>query len=78
MGFVRLMASPLGRAARIVAGLAVIGGGLALVLSGGNQVLGVVLVAVGIVPLAAGAVDFCVFAPLFGCPLSGTRIRTRC
>jgi len=30
---------------------------------------------IGLVPLAAGIFDFCVFAPLFGAPLSGARIR---
>jgi hypothetical protein len=30
---------------------------------------------VGLVPLAAGVFDFCVFAPLFGNPMSGPKIR---
>jgi len=30
---------------------------------------------VGAVPLAAGLFDFCVFAPLFGNPMSGPKIR---
>jgi hypothetical protein len=30
---------------------------------------------VGLVPLVAGLFDFCVFAPLFGAPMSGPKIR---
>ncbi|MGO8949422.1 MAG: YgaP-like transmembrane domain, partial [Ktedonobacterales bacterium] len=63
------------RIVRVVAGLALIGGGLALVFSATNVVLGVVLAVVGLVPLLAGALDFCVFAPLFGAPLSGIKVR---
>ena len=75
MGFAAFMSSPTGRIVRVVAGLALIGGGLALVFSATNVVLGVVLAVVGLVPLFAGALDFCVFAPLFGAPLSGAKVR---
>jgi hypothetical protein len=34
-----------------------------------------VVAVVGLVPLVAGVFDFCVFAPLFGDPLSGAQIR---
>lgn len=37
---------------------------------------GIVLAVVGLVPLLAGLFDFCVFAPLFGAPLSGPQIRS--
>lgn len=77
MGFAAFMASAFGRGVRIVAGLALIGGGLALAFGNTNTTLGVALAIVGLVPLAAGALDFCVFAPLFGAPLSGSRIRAR-
>ncbi len=30
---------------------------------------------VGLVPLVVGLFDFCVFAPLFGAPMSGPKIR---
>ena len=30
---------------------------------------------IGVVPLVAGLFDFCLFAPLFGAPLSGLKIR---
>ncbi|HKT38416.1 MAG TPA: DUF2892 domain-containing protein [Ktedonobacterales bacterium] len=77
MGFASFMASPAGRIARILAGLALIGGGIALIWSSANTVLGVVLAIVGLVPLVAGAFDFCLLAPLFGAPLLGTEIRAR-
>jgi len=38
-------------------------------------VTGIVVAVVGLVPLLAGIFDFCVFAPLFGAPLSGPKIR---
>ncbi|MEQ8671847.1 MAG: DUF2892 domain-containing protein [Aggregatilineales bacterium] len=69
--FIAWMASGSGRIARIVAGIALILVGLLVVQGTG----GIILAVVGIVPLAAGAFDFCVFAPLFGCPISGAKIR---
>ncbi len=69
--FCTFMASGTGRITRIVAGIVLIGLGL-LVIKG---TWGIVLAVIGVVPLAAGAFDFCVFAPLFGCPLSGPKIR---
>ena len=70
--FVKFMASTTGRIVRIVAGLALIGWGL-LGLGGTS---GLIVAIVGLVPLAAGQFDFCVFAPLFGNPLSGRKIRS--
>ncbi len=70
-GLFRLLASPTGRAVRIVAGLA-------LILLGWLAVEGIggwVLAIVGLVPLAAGLFDRCVFAPLFGLPFVGPRLR---
>lgn len=69
--FVSFMASPAGRVVRIVAGVALLAWGL-LVLGGP---VGIVVAIVGLVPLLAGLFDFCVFAPLFGAPLAGPRIR---
>jgi hypothetical protein len=69
--FVKFMASTTGRIVRIVAGLALIAWGL-LELAG---VSGVIVAVVGAVPLLAGVLDFCIFAPLFGNPLSGPNIR---
>jgi len=77
MGFASFMASPAGRITRVLAGLVLIGVGLVVTIGVGNPVLGIVLVAIGLVPLLAGAFDYCVFAPLFGAPLSGPDIRAR-
>lgn len=69
--FVKFMVSPAGRLARIVAGIALIIGGL----FGVAGAAGTYLAAVGLIPLLAGAVDGCLFAPLFGYFLSGSRTR---
>ena len=68
---VSFLASPAGRIIRIVAGIALVAWGL-LGLTGTT---GIVVAIVGLVPLVAGLFDFCVFAPLFGAPLSGAKIR---
>lgn len=70
--FVNFMASTAGRITRIVAGLLIIAVAF-LALSGTAAIIVAVL---GAVPLAAGLFDFCVFAPLFGAPLSGPKIRS--
>jgi predicted cobalt transporter CbtA len=64
MGFARFMSSLAGRLLRIVAGIALIIIGLAVVHGTG----GIILAIVGLVPLVAGLFNFCVFAPLFGGP----------
>ncbi len=69
--FISFMASLTGRVVRTVAGLALLAWGL-LVLGGP---VGILVAIVGLVPLLAGLFDFCVFAPLFGAPLNGPRIR---
>jgi hypothetical protein len=69
--FVSFMASSTGRVVRIVAGIALVLWGML----GLGGTTGIVLAVVGLVPLVAGLFDFCVFAPLFGAPLSGTKIR---
>ena len=68
---ISFMASPAGRITRIVAGAALIAWGLL----GLGGTTGIVMAIVGAVPLEAGLFDFCVFAPLFGEPLSGPKIR---
>ena len=70
--FVKFMASTAGRILRIVAGLALVTWGLA----GLGGAAGIVIAMVGLVPLLAGIFDFCIFAPLFGAPLSGPKIRS--
>ncbi|HEX2996798.1 MAG TPA: DUF2892 domain-containing protein [Anaerolineales bacterium] len=70
--FVKFMASTPGRITRVVAGLALVLWGW----MGLGGATGLVIAIIGVVPLAAGLFDFCVFAPLFGAPLSGPRIRS--
>jgi hypothetical protein len=67
----RFLARPMGRMVRIVAGLALIAIGLLWV----HGVAGWILAVVGVVPLLAGSLDYCVFAPLFGLPFSGSQLR---
>ena len=69
--FVSFMASATGRIVRIVAGVALIAWGW----FGLGSIAGIIVAIVGLVPLVAGMFDFCVFAPLFGNPLSGVKIR---
>ena len=69
--FITFMASTTGRIVRIAAGLALIAWGLL----GLSSVTGILVIVIGAVPLLAGLFDFCVFAPLFGAPLSGPKIR---
>jgi len=67
--FFAFMASAAGRITRIAAGVVLIAVGV--LLGGGWWALAVV----GLVPLAAGIADVCVFAPLFGRPFTGSRLR---
>jgi hypothetical protein len=69
--FITFMASPTGRIVRIAAGLALVVWGLL----GLSSAAGILVIVIGAVPLLAGLFDFCVFAPLFGSPLSGSKIR---
>jgi hypothetical protein len=70
--FIKFMASTAGRATRVVAGLVLILWGV----MGMGGTAGIVVAIIGLVPLVAGMFDFCVFAPLFGAPLSGPQIRS--
>lgn len=69
--FISFMASSAGRILRVVAGAALIVWGL----WGLGGTTGILIAVVGAVPFLAGIFDFCVFAPLFGNPLSGKKIR---
>jgi hypothetical protein len=69
--FFKFIASPAGRIIRVVAGLALILIGWLAVQGLGGWILAIV----GLVPLAAGLFDWCVFAPLFGLPFVGPRLR---
>ena len=68
-GFISFMASPAGRWTRAVAGIALIVVGA--LLTG----LWWILAVIGVVPLLAGALDVCLFAPLFSLPFAGAKIR---
>ena len=71
MGLPKFMASTAGRAARVIAGIALIVVGA--LLGGGWWALAVV----GLVPLATGVLDVCLVNALFGQPLSGRTARAR-
>ncbi len=70
MGFAKFMASAAGRGLRIVAGIALVIAGFVWV----TGVWGIVLAAVGVVVFLAGLLNFCLFAPIFGAPLSGAKL----
>jgi hypothetical protein len=69
-GFSQFMASPAGRVLRVVAGAAMIGGGIAL-----DSGAGTALAVVGALPLSAGALDLCYVSGLLGGPWKGSEIR---
>lgn len=73
MGFAKFMSSGVGRGLRIIVGLALIVIGVSSI--GGTG--GIILAVVGAVPLVAGALDVCLFAPLFGGPLKGAETRAK-
>ncbi|TSD93092.1 DUF2892 domain-containing protein [Skermania sp. ID1734] len=66
------MAGAQGRIARVIAGLVLIAAGV--MMGGGWWILAVV----GLVPLLAGVLDVCLFAPVFGRPFTGARLRQTC
>jgi hypothetical protein len=66
------MQTPAGRIGRVVAGIVLIGAGLV----GVGGVPGYLMAVLGAVPLAAGLLDFCVMAPFFSVPFSGSKIRS--
>ncbi len=65
------MASSAGRIIRVVAGIVLVGWASSLCTGWAAWIVGII----GLVPLVAGLFDFCVFAPLFGAPMSGPKIR---
>jgi TRAP-type C4-dicarboxylate transport system permease small subunit len=67
MSFVKFMAHPIGRWIRVIAGVAIAAVGIYLAAGAWT----VVLIAVGAVVFLAGALNLCIFAPLFGGPFSG-------
>jgi Protein of unknown function (DUF2892) len=77
MGFAAFMSSAAGRALRVIVGLGLVIVGLVLAFQASTSILGIVLAVIGLVPLGAGIFDVCLFAPLFGAPLSGAKVRAR-
>lgn len=71
MEFVRFMTSGLGRALRVVMGLALISVGYFVISGTGGTIMAIV----GLVPLLAGLFDYCVFARLMGYPFKGSEAR---
>ncbi len=69
---IKFLVAPTGRATRAVAGIALILWGI----TGIGGATGIVVAVIGFVPMLAGLFDFCLFAPLFGAPLSGPKIRS--
>jgi hypothetical protein len=67
------LAGSAGRLVRALAGLALILVGLLLVRGTGGWIIAII----GLAPLLAGVFDFCIFAPLFGLPFVGPRLRER-
>lgn len=67
MAFVTFMNSVAGRAVRIIAGIALIIVGLAVI--GGTG--GAIVAIVGLVPLGAGLANVCLAGPLLGADLHG-------
>ena len=70
MGFARFMSGPVGRLARIVAGIVLVVIGISM---GGA---GWILAVVGLLPIAAGVLNICLIAPILGAPFSGAKCRT--
>lgn len=74
MDFAKFMSSDVGRVLRIVAGLALIVIGLALI----GGVGGIILAVIGVIPLVAGLLDICIIGALFlRTPLRGADVRAR-
>ncbi len=70
-GVFAFLGSTAGRIVRAAAGIILIVVGLVLIRGVGGWIVAVI----GLVPLAAGVFDFCVFAPLFGLPFMGQKLR---
>lgn len=75
----KFLASRNGRIVRIVVGAILVLLGLFVDFNPGGTgigAVGIILIIVGLVPLLAGIFDVCVFAPLFGKPVSGKKLRS--
>ncbi len=70
MGFAKFMSSIWGRGIRMVAGLGLIYWAYML-----SDFWVYVLAILGVVVFLAGALNFCIFAPLFGGPFKGKDVK---
>lgn len=68
--FFRFIASPIGRAVRIAAGLALAGTSLR-----GAKKPNLPMLGISLVPLTAGLFDWCLMGPLAGKPFQGEALR---
>jgi hypothetical protein len=75
MAFASFMSSAAGRILRMLVGLGLLGWGVFLIVTASNVPVGILLAVVGLLPLFAGLADVCIFAPLFGAPFSGAKVR---
>jgi hypothetical protein len=75
MAFASFMSSAAGRILRMLVGLGLIGWGVYLIVAASNVTVGIIMTVVGLLPLVAGLADVCIFAPLFGAPFSGAKVR---
>jgi hypothetical protein len=64
------IASPAGRIARILAG----GGLIAWGLLGVGTTSGTIIAVIGVLPILTGLFNICLFAPLLGSPLRGSKL----
>ena len=67
MAFAAFMATPLGRALRVVLGGVLIYVGLNVI----QGTVGTVIALFGIVPIATGLLNICILGPLLGAPMRG-------
>lgn len=66
MSFAQFMAGPVGRGVRVLAGIVLVIAGLAV-----GSAVGWVLAIVGVVAFLAGALNFCLLAPVLKAPFRG-------
>ncbi len=69
MKFAQFMSTPVGRIIRIVAGLVIVGIGIAL-----QSIGGTILAVVGAFPVFAGIFNVCFVAPFLRVPFQGRRL----
>ena len=71
MKLAKFMASAAGRWLRIIVGLILILLGLFTI----HGTAGIIVAIIGLVVLLAGVFNFCLIAPILGCPLKGSDLK---